>query len=309
MSLIAVTGATGFLGRRVVAALRARNHQVRVLSRAAPPAGAWVGGGIEVVRGDLADIESLARLADGVEVVAHVAGAVKAPSRQDFFAVNAGGAAAVARAAGGARMVLVSSLTAREPQLSDYAASKLAGEAAARDVLGPRLSVLRPPAIYGPGDLATVDLFRLARSSPFLPAPDDSRARLALAFVDDVAEAVCDLVATHPGPGPWVCGGDRPAGYSWREIMFALARAAGRRVPFLPVPGWSLLAAGGLAQVLGTLAGRPAMFSLGKAREFLHPDWSVDPKDEPPGSRGPATSLEAGFARTAAWYLEQGWVK
>ncbi len=84
----------------------------------------------EVVVGRLSDAEALRRLAEGAAVVIHAAGLIKAPSRERFFSVNAGGAAAAARivreVAPEARFVLVSSLTAREPQLSDYAASKAA---------------------------------------------------------------------------------------------------------------------------------------------------------------------------------------
>jgi nucleoside-diphosphate-sugar epimerase len=290
-------------------ALVARGYGVRVLARGAPAPDIWGGSGIEVVHGDLADAEALARLADGAQVLVHAAGAVKARRRRDFFRVNAEGSAAVSRAIGDGRMVLISSLSAREPGLSPYAASKRAGEDAARAVLGSRLTVLRPPAIYGPADLATLDLFRLARVSPVLPVPGAPHARLALAFVDDVAEAVCDLVASGAAPGPFACGGARPSGYAWREIMSALAHAAGRKPRLYPLPDFFLLAAGALGEAFGALAGRPAMFSLGKAREFLHPDWSVDPKDEPPGERGAPTPLEIGFARTAAWYLQHGWVK
>ncbi len=286
-----------------------RGHQVRALARGPYLDDARERADVEVVRGDLADAGALARLCDGAQVLVHAAGVVKARTGDEFFAVNAAGAAAAAKAVGEGRMVLVSSLSAREPQLSAYAASKRAGETAAARVLAERLSILRPPAIYGPGDRATLPLFRLARLSPALPTPDMPRARVALAYVKDVADAVCGLVASAGRPGPYDCGGDRPEGYSWREIMTALAHAAGREPILVPIPPWTLLPVGALSEGLGRLGGRAVMFSRGKAREVLHQNWAIDPQDEPPGDRARATPLETGFRLTADWYLEHGWVR
>ncbi len=307
MPLAAVTGATGFLGRRIVGVLRGRGFDVRVLARG-PTGDAWAGTAVEIVRGDLADREALARLCAGAEVVAHAAGLVKARSRQEFFEVNVEGTRRVCAAADpAAPVVLVSSLSAREPHLSDYAASKRAAEDVARGELGPRLAILRPPAIYGPGDKATRDLFRAAAISPVLPIPDAPRARLALVHVDDAAAAVADLAQTPPRAGPFVAGGARPAGYAWREIAQTLCAAAGRRPAIAPIPAWALLGAGALAQAFARLTGSPSMLTLGKAREILHGDWSVDPAFEAPGDRGPPVDLLTGFTRTIAAYRADSW--
>ncbi len=311
MPLAAVTGATGFLGRRIVHVLRSRGFDVRVLARG-PARDAWRDSRgateVQIVRGDLADREALARLCAGAQVIAHAAGLVKARSRREFFEVNVEGTLRLCAAAGALTpVVLVSSLSAREPHLSDYAASKRAAEDAAREELGPRLAILRPPAIYGPGDRATRDLFRAAAASPVLPIPDAPKARLALVHVDDAAAAVADLAQTPPRAGPFVAGGARPAGYAWREIAQTLCAAAGRRPAIAPIPAWTLLGAGALAQAFARLTGSPGMLTLGKAREILHGDWSVDPAGEAPGDRGPPVDLLTGFARTIAAYRADSW--
>lgn len=264
---------------------------------------------METVTGDLADPLALDRLADGAEVVVHVAGAVKAKSEAAFMSVNADGARAMAESAAraGARMVLVSSLSAREPRLSPYAASKRAGEAAAQAVLGERVSVVRPPAIYGPGDSATLDLFRAAAFSPVLPIPDSPSARLALVFVDDAAAAIVDLARASQGPGPFTIGGARPQGYSWDEIAHALAEAASRRPRLVHIPPRALLIAGEVADRLQKFTDRPSMFTSGKAREMLHPNWSCDPADEPRGERAAPINLTEGFSRTLTWYRRHAW--
>jgi nucleoside-diphosphate-sugar epimerase len=304
--LAAVTGATGFLGRRLVGVLKSRGFEVRALVRRE-----WDGEPVEVVDGDLADEAALARLVDGAEVLVHVAGAVKARDRSAFMEVNGRGAARAAQAAAraGARAVLVSSLVAREPRLSPYAASKRAGETAARQALGDRLTVVRPPAIYGPGDRATFDLFWAASKSPVLPVPDVRGARLALAYVDDICADIGDLAQAPSGEGPIELGGARPGGYAWAEIVEALCRAAGRRPLPVRLPGWAVIAAGAASQGLARLTGRPSMLTLGKAREILHPDWSVADIGGAQARIRAATDLDTGFARTLQWYRDAGWMR
>jgi len=126
---IAITGATGFAGRHAVSELLLRGFALRALVR--DPARAGLAAGVETVQGDLADTAALARLVDGADAVIHLAGALTALDRDGYFRVNAEGTRALADAAQRARVrrfVHISSLAAREPQLSGYAASKRAGE-------------------------------------------------------------------------------------------------------------------------------------------------------------------------------------
>ena len=310
-SIVAVTGGSGFLGRRLIPALAAAGYQVRALVRR-PAETLWTGPPPEVVAGDLDDRSALARLVDGAEAVIHGAGLIKARSRAAFFAANAEGSArlasAIGDAAGHTRLILVSSLAARSPELSDYAASKRGGEAAARDVLGDRVMALRPPAIYGPGDRETLGLFRLAGAAPVLPVPDDPAARLALTHVDDVAARLVDAVGGGWSPGVFALGGARPEGYAWREIFTAAATAMGRTPGLAPLPPGLIRAAAAVSEAAGRLRGTPVIFNRGKARELLHPDWSVTADEQPPG---PSTwvDLAAGFAGTVAWYRSAGWLR
>ena len=136
--LAVLTGATGFLGGPLMRALDADGYDLRVLTRpgAAP---AWDGLSPDIMPGRLGDVDALERLVRGADLVVHAAGLIKARSRDAYFAINAEGAArlaaAASRCAPEARVLLVSSLSAREPGLSAYAASKAAGEAAVRAAL------------------------------------------------------------------------------------------------------------------------------------------------------------------------------
>ncbi len=307
--LAAVTGATGFLGRRLVEDLGRRGWRVRALVRREPEAGLWGETAPQIVRGDLDDEAALASLARGADVVVHVAGLIKARDRAAFMAVNADGAGRVATAAkaANARLLMISSQAAREPQLSDYAFSKAAGERAAVAAGGEGVTILRPPAIYGPGDRETFALFRLAARSSVLPLPGDPRARVALAHVDDVC-AVAALLAQQTIPGTWTVGGARPEGYAWREIFETAGTVLGRRPSLLPIAPWLLRTAGAVSERVGRATGDPAIFTSGKARELLHRDWSVSPKEEAPGAPPAQFDLVAGFAHSVAWYRRVGWL-
>jgi nucleoside-diphosphate-sugar epimerase len=306
--LAAVTGATGFVGRRLVHALTSAGWRVRVLVRSASP-GMWVNADTQVVRGDLNDPAALKALAQGADVVVHAAGLIKALKREAFFEVNAAGARRMAEAVGEGRMLLISSLAAREPGLSDYAASKRAGEEAARAVLGERLTVLRPPAIYGPGDRETFGLFRLAGATPCLPTPASGAARMALVHVDDVAASVLQRLDGLWTPGAFAVGGARPAGYGWREVFATAAAAMGRRPILAPVPDAAIQVAAAVSEALARLRGEPAIFTRGKARELLHANWSVTQAELPPGAPPPSLDLATGFGRTVAWYRQEGWLR
>lgn len=293
----AVTGATGFLGAHLVRALHEAGYAVRALARREPSAPGWGEARPEVIPGTLEDEAALARLVDGAAVVVHAAGAIKAPDRAAFMAVNRDGAARLARLSGDSRFVLVSSLAARHPQVSAYAESKRAGEEAAAEIVGrERLTVVRPPAIYGPGDRETFAIFRAAAASPVLPilSPD---SQYALVHVEDAAAAIAAL-ADRPAPGVWALADDRPSGYGWREILGAAARAVGKRPALAATPSWVLPGLCGLG-----------LLSRDKAGELLHKDWSVRPHELAPGAPTPRWALEEGFAATVSWYRGAGWLR
>ncbi|MGA2954058.1 MAG: NAD-dependent epimerase/dehydratase family protein [Caulobacteraceae bacterium] len=307
MPLAALAGASGFLGRRLVRAFRGRGWQVRALVRRDADATALSAEGVDTLRGDLHDADSLARLQAGADAAINCAGLIKAHNLGAFLAVNRDGAARFAEAST-ARQVLVSSLAAREPQLSPYAASKRAGEEAALAVAGGRLAVIRPPVIYGPGDRETLQLFRFAARSSLAPVPGAAAARLAMAHVDDVAAAVVDLAERSSLAGTWAVGGERPAGYAWEEIARAAWDAVGRRPRIVRLPGWSLMAAGSISQLSTPFQRAAPIFTRGKAREMLHGAWAVAPQELAPGAPDARHTLESGFADTVRWYRAAGWL-
>jgi nucleoside-diphosphate-sugar epimerase len=313
MSLrVAVTGATGFVGRHAVAALAADGCSLSLLCRRDPRLEAG-SAEIRLVPGGLEDAAALDSLVDGAEVILHMAGAIRARDRAGFMAVNRDGAAALARAraraAPGARVVVVSSLAAREPDLSPYAASKAAGERALAEGAGDGLCVLRPAAVYGPGDRETLRLFRAARL-PVQPLLNGPQARLTVIHARDLARAIAAAVRGPQLAGVWELSDARTDGYAWAELAAAARAAAdGRRTRRLRLPPALLRAAGLTGDAAGRLGGGAAMVTSGKVREILHPDWSIAPGARPPETLWrPATELGDGFAETVAWYRAAGWL-
>src|SRR5687767_595612 len=152
---LAITGGTGFVGSHLLRTALGAGHRVSALTRRPQS----VRNTLSWVEGDLADRAALARLVEGADAVIHVAGVLNARDRAGFEDGNVAGTLAMlaaATAAGIRRFVFVSSLAAREPELSMYGGSKARAEALVESS-GLDWSIVRPPAVYGPGDRETLE--------------------------------------------------------------------------------------------------------------------------------------------------------
>jgi nucleoside-diphosphate-sugar epimerase len=276
--VVALTGATGFIGGAVARRLASTGWRVRALVRT-ESAVATPTSGVEPVRGALAELDTLRRLVDGARAVVHCAGTVRGATAADFHAANVGGVARLATAAaeqaGRIRVILVSSLAARYPELSPYAASKRAGERALADS-GVRAAVLRPPAVYGPADREIRPLFRwMARGiAPVLGGRDN---RFSLVFVDDLADAIVRLLQSGvAGGGVFELHDGRPGGYTWDDVRAAMARWRGRPVRALPISRRVLDVLARANVAMAPVRRRRPMLTPGKVRELSNPDWVCD---------------------------------
>jgi nucleoside-diphosphate-sugar epimerase len=217
-------------------------------------------------------------------------------------------AEAVARSAAAAHLIVVSSLAAREPGLSDYAASKRAGEDAARSRYGERCTVLRPPAVYGPGDRETLVFFQLARNR-LVPLLGPPQARAAMIHVADLCRLIVALAGRAPQGAVLTAADARPGGYAWDEVLGAAARAVGNANPKLIRAPLGLLRTVAAAGDLGKLMGSANMLNSQKLRELRHPDWAVSPQERATAlGWAPQFDLDAGFADAVAWYRQHGWL-
>ena len=309
---IALTGASGFIGRSLVRRLTESGQAVRVLLRR--PDAELEALGAELVRGSLDDGDSLRQLVKGAGAVVHCAGAIRARRRSDFTAVNATGTARLVSIAAESearpRVLLMSSLAAREPTMSVYAESKRGGEEALfREARGLEYLCLRLPAVYGPGDRATLALFRqLSRGLALLPAPLDNR--FSLLYIGDLVELVDVLLQKETWRGSVVEVDDgHPSGYAWRQLPEIAARQLDRPIRTVSVPSAVLWATAAASEGASALLGLAPIWTRGKLREFQHADW-VSHRGEPAMLEGwePEVQLEQGLTPTIAWYRQAGWL-
>lgn len=304
---IAVTGGTGFVGQMVIDEAANRNVSLRALTRRESRSRQ----GVEWVAGDLADRAALDRLLYGAEAVIHIAGVVNAPDAAGFEAGNVAGTMRLVEAAAKAgvpRFVCVSSLAAREPDLSLYGASKRRAE---KIVMASGLdwTIVRPPAVYGPRDRDMLDLFKAAKWG-VIPMPPPGRA--SMIHVRDLARLLFDLVPGgelvtghifEPDDGR-AKGGER--GWSHREMARAIGWAMGKR-PWVPHLSHSVLETA--AKLDGKLRGNRAKLTADRVSYMCHPDWTVNPAHAVPASMWqPQIATRDGLKETAAWYREAGWL-
>jgi nucleoside-diphosphate-sugar epimerase len=257
---------------------------------------------IHWVEGALEDVDSLRRLVRGADAVVHCAGAVRGATQAHFDRLNVDGVARLVRAAVEQhplprfllisslaarepglsveqhplpRFLLISSLAAREPGLSHYAGSKRRGETVLADQAG-NMSwvVLRPPAVYGPGDKETLPLWRwMARGFAFVLGSGNTR--FSMLYVDDLSAAIQNCVLNEHFPNEvFELHDGHPEGYAWQNVIDTVAHLKARSVRSIPMP-------------------------VGKIREFRHPDWVCDNTafTQETGWT-PRVSLEEGLRRT-----------
>jgi nucleoside-diphosphate-sugar epimerase len=305
--LVALTGATGFVGQHLVAALGRRGWRVRLLVRRWKPVPALEGVDAEIVLGDLSDERALGQLVRGADAVVHAAGAIKARRDEEFRRVNADSTVRLAAAAGGTPFLLLSSLAAREPALSPYAASKRAGEEALAGYSG-RWVAVRAPAVYGPGDRETLTYFKAASRGLALE-PRQPGSRLSLIHVADLCQALAGTLERWPEPGVYEIDDGTVGGYGYADMAAAAGQALGRRPLRLAVPRWSLQAVASANAALQQLGGPAAILSAGKVRELFHSDWTIhDRRLASAIGHEPQFDLTNGFRDTVQWYRSQGWL-
>lgn len=308
--LVAVTGATGFVGQAVLMAAGRHKIDVRALTRRKQR----LRGGVEWTLGDLADKDALKRLMDGASAVIHIAGVVNAPDAAGFEEGNVQGTLRVIEAAhemGVGRLVHVSSLAAREPQLSIYGASKLRGEKLVR-ASGLDWTVVRPPAVFGPRDTEMVELFRLARRG-IVPLPPPGR--LSVIHVADLAELLLVLLPSSEETTHQVFEPDdgEPGGWTHVRLAHAIGAAVhagtGREKPIRPL-SLSPRVVNLAARADRLVRGKKAKLTPDRAGYICHPDWTVGEGAQPPASLWhPRIDTREGLQATAAWYREAGWLK
>jgi dihydroflavonol-4-reductase len=289
-----VTGASGFIGRRLASTLARRGHDVACLVRKTSRTACLGGLPIELVVGDFGDPDSLDAAVAGRNWVFHLAGVVQASGESAFAAANVGVTRDLVRAClrqtpGPERFVFVSSIAAAGPSAPDrpgteadeprpvtaYGRSKLAAEGIVRQA-APRLpaTIIRPPNVLGPGSKELGLAIGLVRKR-IIPGVSDGRPRTSLVDVDDLVEALILAASNVRSIGQTYYVTDGRA-YAWPEITAALAEELGVGRIRVRVPLAAQILAAWFAETGARLTGKPPALTRDIVRAGRDHFWIYD---------------------------------
>jgi len=322
---IAVTGATGFIGSHLVEALVDKGHTVTCLVRSPQKERTLNGLPVRLIHGSLDVPTALANLVEGQQAVVHVAGVTKASSLQEYVRVNVGGtenllAAIQGNSAELRRFLFFSSSEAMGPSpggralteettpvpFSAYGKSKVMAEECLRS-LGARVpvTIVRPPAVYGPRDKDFAIFFRLV-SRGLQPVVSPS-PMFSVVYVKNLVAGICRAIERpHEGIRSYFFT-DGPT-TSWFDFGEMIARALGRRTLKLRVPLFAMRGVAFAAGLLNSVTGKTSILSRDKIQE-MGGSWVVsDDRARRELDYRPAFSTEQGITETASWYRSEGWL-
>lgn len=301
---IALTGATGFVGAETLLRAGHARHEVAALTRR----NQHPREGVHWVEGTLDDEAAIDALVRGADAVLHIAGVVNAPNRAAFQAGNGRGTANVIasmRRQGVNRLIHVSSLSAREPELSDYGWSKALAEEHVQSS-GLNWTIVRPPAIYGGNDKQMLELFQMAQKGFMLLPPG---GRLSVIEVGDLARLLLALAADaeHSLHQVHEVDDGTPGGLTHSEFAQAIGRAVGRK-RIIPISTPKALLNVG-ASLDRMVRGKDAKLTPDRVSYFCHPDWVSQAEMAPPSTLWtPQVDTAKGLTATVEAYRKQGWL-
>lgn len=331
---VAITGATGFLGRALTRRLLDEGHTVRALARPTTDRSGFPAEVVEWVAGDLDDPDSLRALIDGADHIIHAAGMLGefGVSEETYQRVNAEGtrnvlAATAAALADGrlgpnARLLHVGSAGVLGPirgrpdgflfdetmplaPSNAYERSKALAESYAREfaLAGLPAVIARPEFVYGPGDLHVLGLFRAVQRGVFFYI-GSGRNHCHPTFIDDAVDGMLAcLERGRAGQAYQIAG---PRSVSFRELAGTMAAELGVAPPRLRLPrALALLGAAGL-EVVGNATGRAIPLSRTGVAFFSEDRRFTSAKAERELGYRPRVDLREGIAKTVAWYRNEG---
>jgi len=274
-----LSGASGFLGSHIAEALLERGGEVRAVLRSSSSL-TKVPSGCSISRVDFMDPGTMEEAFAGSEAVIHCAGATSAGSQEEFDRANAlvtrNMLTARDRYSSRAMFIFISSQAASGPSgcgpVTAYGRSKLLGEFTVRDY--GNWVIVRPPAIFGPGDPASAPVIRMALRGFFF-SPWIEGGGFGLVYAPDLAGLVAMLPDSREAMG-MVLEPSYGRLFTWKDFHRVLEKAAGRRILHIRIPPFMVHAAGFMSEALASFTGRTAFFCRDKCRELLAREWDLE---------------------------------
>ncbi len=276
--IVAVTGATGFIGNVLVQRLVQDGWTVRALTRLHRLSD---NESIQWIQGDLDNLTALHHLVNDVAFVIHCAATVRGSSFQEFAHTNIEGTenilCAIARQKQSPRFLLISSLAARQPELSWYARSKYLSEIQVTEYSEQlQWTIFRPTAVYGPGDKELKPLFQ-AMHRGLLPVVGKIHNRFGLIHVYDLVAAIQIWLASSLSVnGIFELDDGTPGGYSYQSLAVLAQQVWKRPVHCIPIPDLFIQGIAISNLWLARFLHYSPMLTPGKVNELQHSDWVCD---------------------------------
>lgn len=320
-----VTGGTGFIGSHVVDYLinNDQTNQIKCLVRSSEK---WLEGKpYKKISGDLHSIRTIEKALKNVDTIVHLAGVVKAPSQKEFDFANVEATEHLVRLAnrsGVKKMVILSSLAAAGPSngkpltekspmkpVSMYGRSKKKMEEMIHKIADPELSVtiLRPPAVYGPREDQIYTLFNMMSKGVAPMVGDGDKPELSIIYVQDLIQAIDKSISQkEKGVHTYFVSGDEVT--SWNRINDIVQTVLGKKnIPIHIKPEWVKKIAG-VVETTATFFGSYPVVNREKAKEMIL-EWTCDhTKAKKELNYQPQYSLEEGISRTLRWYKKHDWL-
>ncbi len=327
--VVAITGATGFVGSHVADELSRRGYAVRCLLRNSSNRRWLEGKSFEHVVCSFDDTNSIERALRGADGVIHVAGVIAARSMDEFMEGNAGVTRrmleATRRVATSAfrRFVHLSSLAVSGPApsleqpitedsplrpITPYGISKKAAEEAVAAVSDSiPTTIIRPPAVYGERDEATLPFFRAVKRG-IIPLIGFSTKWVSLVHIRDLARGIVDAFESDATTGKTYFVSSEQF-YTWKQIGMTTAAIMGRRAFRIVLPHTLVIGIAALSGWIGHVQGKAPVLDFHKGRDIIQRYWicTTERARRDFGYRQ-EMSLEDGIAATIEWYSQHGWL-
>ena len=322
-----VTGATGFVGSHLVDKLLEKNYEVYCLKRKTSSTKWLDGKNIKYVDGDLFSNEALEACIKDMDYVFHVAGVVKAKTKEGFYHGNSDSTKNLLEITykvnpGLKKFIFVSSLAACGPEktekpvdentvpdpITTYGLSKLKAEDEVykyKDKFP--ISIIRPPAVFGPRDTEILIYFKTFSKGLNSVIGFDAKY-LSLVYVEDLADAIVLAAENKNADGQkyFVCF---DKAYNWDEIGSLTSELLGKKALKIRLPHSVLYSVGYLAELFSTFSSKPATLNIEKCKDITQLRW-VCSNEKIKSELGFETkfTLEESFRKTIDWYKEMKWI-
>jgi dihydroflavonol-4-reductase len=322
-----VTGANGFVGSHLVEGLLSRGYRVTSQVRKTGNL-RWLSGlNVEYVYADISDKDSLKSVFKDVDFVFHVAGLTKAKSEEEYFRANYQGTKNLVEVCVEdnpqiKRFIYISSQAAVGPgkdekpldetspcnPITDYGKSKLEGERMVLDYSSKLpVTVIRPPAVYGPRDTDILGFFKVANKG-FKTLFGKGESYISLCYVEDLINGIILASENPKAIGEIYFIADDQV-YSWREAFGIIAKILDKKLVTLRIPIAFLFILAFASENIFKLFGKPALLNVQKAREITRKYWLCDiSKAKRELGFSPRYNLDEGAKKTMRWYKEKGWL-